>query len=51
VNEQQQERHAQDHAEIDRKLRDAENRIDDLERLVRALDQKIDDVEHKVDYG
>lgn len=51
MNEQQQERHAQDHAEIDRKLRDAENRIDDLERLVRALDQKINDVEHKVDYG
>lgn len=51
MNEQQQERHAQDHTEIDRKLRDAENRIDDLERLVRALDQKINDVEHKVDYG
>lgn len=50
MNEYQQERHAQDHAELDRKLRDAENRIADLESTVRALEQKINDVEHKVDY-
>jgi hypothetical protein len=51
MNEQQQEQHANEHAELDRQLRDALNRIVDLESTVRVLEQKINDVEHKVDYG
>lgn len=51
MNEQQQERHAQDHTNLDQQLRDALNRIADLESKVLGLEQKINDVEHKVDYG